>query len=250
MLTRKDLEKFKFLGFNLGQIEKDYLQHLCLFFLSKYVSNELVFKGGTALQKCYGLNRFSEDLDFTMNKKVDVEKLLDKVKENFKVFGFPTQLKPLKSKISKNYKFKIKGPLYDGTEKTISSLRIEISLRNDLILEPEVKEIIPTYEDIQPYSIVVMNINEILAEKVRSIMQREKARDVYDLWFLLNKRVRPDVKLIRKKLQLFNLNFSKKRFFSKIKNIKKVWERELKLYVPSLPDFSKVEKEIRKMFVG
>jgi len=224
------------------------LQHLFLFFLSTHTSNELVFKGGTALQKCYGLNRFSEDLDFTVNKKINLEKPLNKIKENFDVFGFPATLKHVKSKLTKNYKLKIKGPLYNGSERTISSLRIEISLRKDLILKPEVKEIIPAYHDIQPYTVFVMNINEILAEKVRSIMQREKARDVYDLWFLLNKKAKPNIGLIQRKLQIFNLNFDRKIFFTKIHNIKKLWERELNLYVTSLPKFDNVEKDIKRMF--
>jgi predicted nucleotidyltransferase component of viral defense system len=68
MLKREDLEKFKSVtGLNIWQIERDYLQHLFLLFLSRYVKDELVFKGGTALQKAYALNRFSIDLDFTLN---------------------------------------------------------------------------------------------------------------------------------------------------------------------------------------
>jgi len=59
MLTRKELESFRnVLGFNLGQAEKDYLQHLLLFLMSKNARSELVFKGGTCLQKAYGLGRF------------------------------------------------------------------------------------------------------------------------------------------------------------------------------------------------
>jgi predicted nucleotidyltransferase component of viral defense system len=44
------------------QQEKHYLQSLILTIVSDY---PLVFKGGTYLWLFHGLNRFSEDLDFT-----------------------------------------------------------------------------------------------------------------------------------------------------------------------------------------
>ena len=52
-------------------IEKDLFLHLLLYELSKdrFFKENLVFKGGTCLIKCYlGYYRFSEDLDFTSKK--------------------------------------------------------------------------------------------------------------------------------------------------------------------------------------
>ncbi len=49
---------------NKEYIEKDYFQDLLLYQLYKQ-TNQLVFKGGTALYKFYQLPRFSEDLDFS-----------------------------------------------------------------------------------------------------------------------------------------------------------------------------------------
>ncbi|GAI46757.1 unnamed protein product, partial [marine sediment metagenome] len=49
-------------------IEKDYILSWVLAGIAanKKLQNKLVFKGGTALKKCYfGNYRFSEDLDFT-----------------------------------------------------------------------------------------------------------------------------------------------------------------------------------------
>lgn len=249
MLNKKELEKFKsVLGFNLGQVEKDYLQHLFLLFFSRSVKDEIVFKGGTALQKVYALNRFSEDLDFTLIKTTDTNRLIEKISNDLNNFGFKTEHELIKSKTSKNYRFKIKGPLFDGTERSIATLRIEISLRNDLLLEPDLKENIPVYTDIQPYMVFVMNSQEILAEKIRTIFQREKARDVYDLWFLLKKGVKIDLKLIDKKMDFFNLKFNRNILFKRIDEIKKVWEKELLQYVSLVPDFNKVKKEIKICF--
>jgi len=249
MLNKKDLEKFKsVLGFNLGQVEKDYLQHLVLLFFSNYITTEVIFKGGTALQKAYALNRFSEDLDFTLVKKIDLDIIIKKVNADLNNFGFITESEQIKSKTSKNYRLKIKGPLFEGTEKTIATLRIEVSLRNDLLFEADLKENTPIYTDIRPYSIFVMNPKEILAEKIRAIFQREKARDVYDLAFLLKKGVKIDLRLIEKKLGFFNLKFNKNIFFKRIDAVKNIWKKELTQYVNNVPDFIQIKKEIKIYF--
>src|SRR5690554_6846909 len=63
-------------------VDKDYvLGHFLSVFVEHY-KNDLVFKGGTCLRKCYIENyRFSEDLDFTaLDKKFDlVLKKLDSI---------------------------------------------------------------------------------------------------------------------------------------------------------------------------
>lgn len=63
-MEREELQLYKGkTGYNLRQLELDYYQH---FVLSKIYEgfNTIYFKGGTCLQKCYGIKRFSEDLDF------------------------------------------------------------------------------------------------------------------------------------------------------------------------------------------
>jgi predicted nucleotidyltransferase component of viral defense system len=54
-------------------IEKDYIISWVLdgIAANKKLRNELIFKGGTALKKCYfGNYRFSEDLDFTAKEDI------------------------------------------------------------------------------------------------------------------------------------------------------------------------------------
>lgn len=250
MLNRKDLEKFRvILGFNIGQLEKDYLQHLFLLFLSRNIKDELVFKGGTAMQKVYSLNRFSEDLDFTLVKEINTEKLIEKISSNITNFGLTTKYELINTKKGKNYRLRIKGPLFDGTEKTIASLRIEISERKDIILTPDLKVIIPIYTDMQPYIVLVMSIKEILAEKVRAILQREKARDIFDLFFLLKKGASVDYELIQKKNDIYNVKFTKKLFFERLELGENIWKEELSRYVTLLPNFSEVIHEIKRHFV-
>jgi len=251
MLSKEELKSYeKIVGFNLWQVEKDYLQHLVLLFLYSRIKNEFVLKGGTALQKVFGLNRFSMDLDFSSTNN-NAEKKFEKVVEDITTFGFPSQISKIeKTKISKTIILKIRGPLYDGNERTITTLRMEISLRKDLILKPMVKEVVPPYADIRAYFVSVMDLKEILAEKVRTLIWRGKARDLYDLWFLLRKNVMPDINLINKKLEYHGLKFNKKEFFQKTKAIEKFWEKELKPLVNVLPSFKIVEEDVIKGFKG
>ncbi len=167
MLTRKELIEYRdILGFSLGQIEKDYIQHIFLINLYKIIGNELLFKGGTALQKCYGLNRFSEDLDFNLMRDISIEKILDKTIRGMSLFGCDSEIKKLKEdEISIVYLTRSKGPLYDGTEKSLSYIRIEISKRNDVSLLPVRNEVVPIYRDLPLYIAFVMNPSEIMQKR-------------------------------------------------------------------------------------
>ena len=110
MLTKRDLLDVP-LEFNLYQKEKDYLQHLILSRIYSKADSGLVFKGGTSLQKVFGLNRFSEDLDFTTQENFELDKLEKGISEleNF----YPTTFERIQKNQSITYKIKIEGPLYD-----------------------------------------------------------------------------------------------------------------------------------------
>jgi len=66
----------KFTGMKPFQQEKNYIQLLILKSVYSICSRELVFKGGTALTFFYNLNRFSEDLDFTLTKSFNFKNLV------------------------------------------------------------------------------------------------------------------------------------------------------------------------------
>jgi len=250
MLDRKQLQELtKISGFNLWQTEKDYLQHIFLMFLSVESEKELVFKGGTALQKVYGLNRFSLDLDFT-SRNNNEEEIIKKVAKDIKNFGYDAEVSKVEEfrNISKTLTLKIKGPLFDGTDRSIASLRIEVSLRKDLFLEPEVKEVVPIYPDIRPYLIQVMQLEEILAEKVRAILYRGRASDLYDLWFLIKKNIRVNLDLFNKKLSYYRMTFNEEEFNKKIMEIEERWEYELKPITTFVPPFKLVHEDLKHFF--
>ncbi|MBU4374715.1 MAG: nucleotidyl transferase AbiEii/AbiGii toxin family protein, partial [Euryarchaeota archaeon] len=161
MLNRKNLESMKsILGYNLGQIERDYLQHILLLLLSRYAGSWLVFKGGTALQKAYGLNRFSEDMDFTSEKETKLADIALRIRTDIFNFGFENDVE-IKRNVSEIIVYRIKGPLYDGSPRSIVVLRLEVSLREEVILKEELREVVPVYTDLSPYLLTMMNLEEI-----------------------------------------------------------------------------------------
>ncbi len=241
-MNPEELEKYSRLrGLNLGQAEKDYYQSIILFSLYGKFSNELVFKGGTALFKCYGLNRFSEDLDFTISEEKDVMGVITKALDDF---GIKYQYKTIiDSATSKKYKIRIEGPLYKGTERTLCFVTVDVSLREKILLEPNVittgfyMDVIPTFD------VYVMKEEEIFAEKIRAIMTRESARDLYDLAFLSKKGVKVDMVVIEKKLELNGLKFGRKKFIGRCKVLHSNWANELRSFVKHVPEFEECLKE-------
>lgn len=237
MITAEEIIRFsKINRLRPYQQEKHYLQTATLAGIFTEVTDELVFKGGTALFFFYGLDRFSEDLDFTEIKKINLEKLKKKLSDYLTIINIVHELKTKKSIAGKILKLKAQGPLYRGSPSE-SFISIEISERNDLVLSPDIKDIIPVYNDLRPFTAVVMKKEEILAEKVRALMIRGRARDLYDISFLLKKGILFDYKLIDKKLSYYKKSFDEEEFINQIQIIKKIWQSELHSLVPKIPSY-------------
>src|SRR3989338_11472979 len=194
MISLEELKgKAKIKGLSLGNAEKDYLIDLVLLSISKNTKDELVFKGGTCLYKFYNLGRFSEDTDFTAIKPVNADKLAENIISDLKQFSVNCKLHRKKEPFnSVLLTMRFEGPLYRGTPQTYASVRIDINFKSSIDAEPENRTYSSAYSDIPQFSILIMQEKEILAEKIRAVLSRRKARDVYDMRFLLNNGVEID----------------------------------------------------------
>lgn len=239
MITKEELKAYTNLRRlkNLGQAEKDYFQNIILFVIYQNYGNKLVFKGGTALNKCYGLDRFSEDLDFTCQSKIEVKKLEDGLKR-FKL-EFETETKDYSNGLK--ITLRIKGPLYTGMRQSMCKFIIDLSFRENVILNPEIRTIGRFLEEVPSFDVFVMQEKEILAEKARAIISRNKSRDVYDFWFLIKKGVELDLNLVKEKFHYYKQEWDKKQFIKKVGEKKRIWLTELQPLVPSVPDFNEVK---------
>ncbi len=245
MITKKELEEYgKLRGINnIGHAEKDYLQNVLLFIIYQNFGSEIVFKGGTAMSKCYGLDRFSEDLDFTCRKEFDL-KIIDEGLKRFKI-DFDSE----KREFGKNYSYiiRIKGPLFNGSRNSNCKLILDFSLREEILIKPVIKNIGRFLEEIPSFDVYVMSKEEIFAEKIRAILTRNKARDVYDLNFLVESGLKLNKELVNKKLAYYKIKFDEKEFVKAIKNKESIWKSELSGLIKNVSDFNEVLKRVRRI---
>lgn len=249
-------------GMKSHQQEKHYIQTLIL--RSIYSLQNPVFKGGTALMFRFGLNRFSEDLDFTHSGEKDPDELMEVIREDLGYLGIETNLKVVTDNdISLSFRIGAEGALFQR-EIERCYVRIEVSRRESILLEPETFFMNPQYPDVLPFSIVVMDREEIMAEKVRTILTRKKARDVYDLWFLItgmrgNGGERGEsmswegdmITMINNKLDYYDQTFNPVEFHEKLQEKEDLWKAELDpIIFGQLPEFNDVMKAISLVLPG
>ena len=239
-------------GFDVSALEKDYaLTWLIQGIYSGTLANVLIFKGGTAIRKVYAPEwRLSEDLDFTVVKKVTpatVRKAFESVFSSLKrqsglAFEF-TQFHAKPYYVQARIQFL--GPLdYKNT------VKLDISFTEKLVEEPVTVEVEPEFEDVPGFAALAYTLNEIMIEKLRSIMQRGYARDYYDVWRLLKER-EYDLALMRKllvkKCELTDVAFEPELFFDedRLSEAGRHWETALARLTKDLPPFEKVIGELR-----
>ena len=228
--------------------ELDYLQDIALLGIYREFGSKLVFKGGTCLYKLYQLNRFSEDLDFTAEKGFKPKDFFVRLPFIFSLFNINCSVKVEPFPQSINVYVEINGPLYDGRKESRSRLILNISLREKVFFLPQRIPYVSFYQEVRSFDIYVMNEKEILTEKIRAVYQRDKARDVYDIWYLLIvKKVPIDFMLVQKKLSHIGIKLDKDTFLKKILKKKNSWQIDLSTLISGeLLPFFKVEEEIKQ----
>lgn len=187
-------------------VDKDYVLGHFLAAFNTYYGNQLIFKGGTCLRKCYFPGyRFSEDLDFTAKhadfqlKKSDLQKICESLEKHTAILFYMEKIKPLKHEnIRKGDQLKIRywganhsknqQPL--PADRWLSKIKLEVSTEEVCLNAEELRPIHHPYSDtlIANEPIACYSIDEIVSEKLRALIQRSYTapRDYYDLYFLTN----------------------------------------------------------------
>lgn len=242
MISREELNEVKEKRkTSLFYEEKEYLQFVFLNAISRYNDN-FVFKGGTCLRICYGLQRASEDLDFSTNLDVrKVKKVVNKCFRDFELLNFNYKIvaeKEFEGNLRIEARFE--GPLFSGKTSSTNTLKIDFNKQG--VKYKVVKVISKLFSDVPLFSIVVMDDKEILAEKIRSLINRKQPRDLYDIWMLLNNGAEIDKKLIFEKLKEEKSNIAKLEYPSK-----EEYQRDLRNLVDLLPPYEQVKKDADKL---
>ncbi len=259
MIDENTLMSFSRLFADRRHLEKDYLVNLLLKMISvNKISNELEFKGGTALYMFHGLDRFSEDLDFTYigkNRKIgeQIDSFMDPVIWDFSLsYGISKNKGNVMVRDDHGDVSGIRtelfaeGPLFGSTGMR-HKIKIDISMRNDTIMKPEAAKMVSRYGDIGTILVYKMPIEEILSEKLCAIVERIKARDLYDAYFMLKyKEAQYDEKIVAEKFRKRDEFFSRKVLLDRIGGITEAaWKEELSYLVKNLPDLGGVKKLVK-----
>lgn len=181
-------------------VVREYIQHLFLSYLYKMPgAGDLLFKGGTALRIIYQSPRFSEDLDFTGQNIYDtsaIEQLFISTLTEIEKTGITIDLKEAKPTTG-GYLGIIHYELHDFIE----DMKFEVSLRRGKTQKNDISSIINDY--VPSYSLIHQAAKEIVGGKIAALLDRQKPRDYYDLYFILrhpelnkclNKKILPRVK--------------------------------------------------------
>ena len=122
----------------------------------------------------------------------------------------------------------------------MQTVRIDISVRERVLREPALQFVTPLYNDIQPYLLVVMDHGEILSEKIRALLTRSKARDLYDTYFMIQKGISIDLPMVQKKLEFYEVKYNSELLKGRILKLSDQWNRELSSLVRVKPSFELV----------
>ena len=144
--------------------KKKHFEVICNFleYLNRN-SNDYFLKGGTSLMLCYGLDRFSEDIDLDSTNK-SISGIVNKF---CAINGF-------EYRVAKDTDTVKRFLIHYGTNKP---LKIEISYRQKSIDKNRV---------CLKNGVYVYKINEIFGMKMNAYNSRDKIRDLYDVVFIVN----------------------------------------------------------------
>lgn len=241
------------------QIEKDYILSWILQGVAENenLAKALVFKGGTVLKKAYFKDyRFSEDLDFTLlNDEITNDQIFQWFEE---IFGYIREEANIPLEIIDdnehedggiNFYISYIGPL--GGQGNNKRVKVDISRSEKLVFAPVMQNMILNYTDQEEHKLLCYPLEEVLVEKLRSVMQRMQARDFYDIWYLLEihgMKIEFYVPEFMAKCESKGLNplqFNEK-LGQRMASYKGRWQKSMNDQIKDLPDFDKVEREVQR----
>ena len=248
MITKEQIDELaKKFSIDWYSIMREYLQIVFLAALYEdKLSQDVYFKGGTAIRLLLNSFRFSEDLDFTARlNPEDIENLVIKTVDRMKLTVPNVAFKKLKT-IHKSYSGSLQ--FKDEEYKSPVNIHVEFSYREKPLTQKE--SVLETLFPISPYPIIIhFDWDEILAEKIRALMTRAKGRDLFDTWYLMSKGIEIDLNLINKKMALYDRKITREDIVNKVKNFDyEILEGDLNKYLPIT--HRKLTKQLKEVLQG
>lgn len=218
---------------------KEIIQEIALMSLSRSEFFKIAaFQGGTCLRILYGLERFSEDLDFVLDKPdptFDWDNYIKKMQEEFKTYGFSVELtkKGRLDKVVKTTFLKAQSAGGILLIKEIQKNTPKLTIKLEIDTNPPAGSISEIkYCDFPlPFSVKTHELASLFAGKCHALLCREhlKGRDWYDFSWYIAKQTPINMDLLKNALiqtgpwENQNVNLTKdwllKQFNHKIRSI-------------------------------
>lgn len=161
-------------------VRREYFQHLFLsYFYQQRLTDQIYFKGGTALRMLYGSPRFSEDLDFSSSLS-DIHALEGAILETLANIARENVVVDVTE--SKTTSGGYLAIITFRADHTPALVQIEVSLREG---EKQGEAVTIISELVPAYTIIALVREQLIGEKIQALLFRKKARDFYDLYFIL-----------------------------------------------------------------
>ena len=199
---------------------KEIMQEIVLCGLSRAgFFDKVAFYGGTALRIFYNLDRFSEDLDFSLmseNIEFDIKSYFPALEKEVRAFGLNVKFEEKEKTIDSNIRSAfLKGNtrehllLFYSTESEFACIP-----KNEIIkIKFEVDVNPPSYASFErkyrllpmPYEVNLYDEASLFAGKIHAVIGRSwenrvKGRDLYDYVFYLSRGIKVNRKHLRERL--------------------------------------------------
>ncbi|PKN45907.1 MAG: nucleotidyl transferase AbiEii/AbiGii toxin family protein [Deltaproteobacteria bacterium HGW-Deltaproteobacteria-17] len=160
-------------------------------FQNETVSEQALFRGGTALHKLIFKNagRYSEDIDLVQRVAGQIGPMIKAIRETLDPWLGNPKRNQGQGRFTLLYR-------YETAFEPISTRRMKIEINTREHFSVLGTTAVPFTVENSWFSgfanIPVFQLDELLGTKLRALFQRKKGRDLFDLWFALNSG-RPDV---------------------------------------------------------
>lgn len=270
MIAKTEIMEFsREFGLSANVIEKDYVLGWLLAGIFHHIdiSPNWVFKGGTCLKKCYfETYRFSEDLDFTLTDLNQLEqgflvKCFKDISEwVYDATGIELPKELIRFDVYKNNRggmsaqgrIGYRGPMQPRGD--LPRIKLDLTFDEILVLDPAIRDVHHPYSDCPDDGIKskCYCFEEVFAEKIRALAERERPRDLYDVVHLYrHEELASDQTIILSTLE-------KKCAFKEIsvptmetfrnrperEELEAEWENMLAHQLPALPSFEQFWVEL------
>ena len=199
MIERDEIQaKAEEFGLHWSNVQRDYVFGWLIggLFEVSSLADVVALKGGNALRKAYfPATRFSDDIDFTTTQGLDADALLGELNE---VCRFAQARTGVTFDLERNqivdtqliergkriYKLRLYFRDFSGNAAHIPlKVKVDVTEYDRILLPVQTRRLIHQYSDASEcsFDIRVVKLEEALADKMKCLIQRRYAYDLFDL---------------------------------------------------------------------